>query len=259
MIGRFANWDEDTLELAADRFTVGLDERDEASLQRLSNPEDLQDFENTLTAIHLSQVGALEAPPAELLLRLERAGKEYLAANSSSPLVKRSRLIPFPLRATAVAGWLLAAGLLLAFALFQRSPSYDIEAQRDSLIADAADLVRVEWTATEDPAAAAASGDVVWSSTRQEGYMRFRNLSPNDPEQTQYQLWIFDPSRADWEARPVDGGVFNVPEGTEVVVPIDPKLEVRETALFAVTVEVPGGVVVSDRERLVLTAAPSAE
>jgi anti-sigma-K factor RskA len=96
---------------------------------------------------------------------------------------------------------------------------------------------------------------VVWSSSQQEGYMRFENLAPNDPAKNQYQLWIFDPTRADWEAKPVDGGVFDVaPDGTSVV-PIDPKLDVRETALFAVTLEVPGGVVVSEREHLVLTAA----
>ena len=86
--------------------------------------------------------------------------------------------------------------------------------------------------------------------------MRFRGLAPNDPTERQYQLWIFDPSRSDWEAEPVDGGVFDVGAGGEVVVPIDAKLAVAETALFAVTLEVPGGVVVSDRERLVLTASP---
>ena len=85
--------------------------------------------------------------------------------------------------------------------------------------------------------------------------MSFEDLAANDPAQNQYQLWIFDPTRADWEQKPVDGGVFDVaPDGTSIV-RIDPKLPVRETALFAVTLEVPGGVVVSKRERLVLTAA----
>ncbi len=85
--------------------------------------------------------------------------------------------------------------------------------------------------------------------------MVFTGLKPNDPKRQQFQLWIFDPTRADWEAKPVDGGVFDVSSDGEVVVPIDAKLNVRETALFAVTLEVPGGVVVSERERLVLTAA----
>ena len=45
------------------------------------------------------------------------------------------------------------------------------------------------------------------------------------------------------------------PDG-EVVVKISPKLYVHEPVLFAVTVEAPGGVVVSKRERIVVTAAP---
>ncbi len=40
----------------------------------------------------------------------------------------------------------------------------------------------------------------------------------------------------------------------EVVVEIDAKLPVAEAALFAITVEAPGGVVVSSRERIALLA-----
>ena len=47
-----------------------------------------------------------------------------------------------------------------------------------------------------------------------------------------------------------------MPSSGEVVVRIDPKLHVSEAALFAVTIERPGGVVVSKRERIVVTAAP---
>lgn len=86
--------------------------------------------------------------------------------------------------------------------------------------------------------------------------MIFRDLPHNDPRVNQYQLWIFDATRAEWEAKPVDGGVFDVVEGREVVVPIDAKLDVREPKLFAVTLEAPGGVVVSKREHLLATASP---
>jgi cysteine-rich repeat protein len=51
------------------------------------------------------------------------------------------------------------------------------------------------------------------------------------------------------------GAMFDV-QGGETIVPIDAKLRVREGVLFAVTIEEPGGVVVSDRERLVLLAQP---
>ena len=40
----------------------------------------------------------------------------------------------------------------------------------------------------------------------------------------------------------------------DVIVAINPKLHVNDATLFAVTVEKPGGVVVSKRERIVVTA-----
>ena len=83
--------------------------------------------------------------------------------------------------------------------------------------------------------------------------MLFEGLPANDPSEGQYQLWIFDPERpADY---PVDGGVFDS-SGGSVRVPIDAKLVVNDPSLFAVTYERPGGVVVSTRERLIVTAAP---
>jgi hypothetical protein len=71
----------------------------------------------------------------------------------------------------------------------------------------------------------------------------------------QYQLWIFDAERN--AAHPVDGGVFDVPAAAdgEVVVRIDPRLPIRRATAFAITVEKPGGVVVSSRARLPLIAA----
>ena len=77
-------------------------------------------------------------------------------------------------------------------------------------------------------------------------------LAANDPTELQYQLWIFDAERD--ERYPVDGGVFDIaPEGGTAVIPIRATLPVETAALFAVTVEPPGGVVVSDR-RIALLA-----
>lgn len=110
------------------------------------------------------------------------------------------------------------------------------------------------WTATDDPAAlGAASGEVVWSAGQQAGFMRIAGLAANDPSVEQYQLWIFD--RDQDERYPVDGGVFDIPAGDiEAIVPIQAKIAVGEPYLFAVTVEKPGGVVVSSRERIALLA-----
>jgi Anti-sigma-K factor rskA len=126
---------------------------------------------------------------------------------------------------------------------------------RAQLLAAAADAQTLPWTATTDAAAKGASGDVVWSPSHQEGYLRFVGLAANDPTLQQYQLWIFDKLRD--ERYPVDGGVFDVGPSGEVVIKIAPKLLVNEPVLFAVTVEPPGGVVVSKRERIVVTASPA--
>ncbi len=149
-------------------------------------------------------------------------------------------------------GWLAAAACLaLAVWSWQPRPPAPAEA-RAELIAAASDLLQLEWTATGDPAAGDAGGDLVWSTAAQSGYMRFRGLPVNDPSIEQYQLWIFDAEQD--EATPVDGGVFDVTAACEVVVPIDAKLRIVRPTLFAVTVEKPGGVVVSSRERLPLLA-----
>ena len=112
------------------------------------------------------------------------------------------------------------------------------------------DIVNVSWTPVHTPN---ASGKVAWSDDRQEGYMVFEGLPINDPTVEQYQLWIFDTDKA--QKHPVDGGVFDITASGEVIVPIDAKIEVAKAVQFAVTVENPGGVVVSDRERIPVLAA----
>lgn len=114
----------------------------------------------------------------------------------------------------------------------------------------------VPWTPTEDPAGAGADGAVVWNGEAQAGVMRFSGLEPNDPAEWQYQLWIFDAARDD--RFPVDGGVFDVGPDGDALVPIRASLPVSQPVLFAITVERPGGVVVSSRERIALVAQPGA-
>ncbi len=89
----------------------------------------------------------------------------------------------------------------------------------------------------------------------QQGYLRFRGIPANDPRLEQYQLWIADASRTPPE--PVDGGVFNTPQSTatgDVIIPFEAKLPVGKPAAFVVTVEQPGGVVVSKQERVLALA-----
>ncbi|MEM6797556.1 MAG: anti-sigma factor [Acidobacteriota bacterium] len=120
--------------------------------------------------------------------------------------------------------------------------------------ASGGDLIRLPWTATEDPSAQGAAGEVIWSPSQQRGYMTFSGLAANDPTVEQYQLWIFDAQQD--ERFPIGGNVFNIAESAtgEVVVEIQAGIEVVTPTLFAITVEKPGGVVVSSRERLPLLA-----
>lgn len=140
------------------------------------------------------------------------------------------------------------AGVSPALIPQDRSP----ELARAALLASSGHTPPLPFAGTPDPAAQGVTGDVVWSPERQRGFLRFQNLPGNDPKVYQYQLWIFDATRDD--RYPIDGGVFDVPATGEVVIPIEAKLEVREAALFAITIEKPGGAVVSSRERLVLLA-----
>jgi anti-sigma-K factor RskA len=139
--------------------------------------------------------------------------------------------------------------------------SLTLAEQRQALIDSSSDrLIQTAWAPgkTSFPALdgqeASVTGDVIWDSNTQTGYMRFVGLPKNDPMSEQYQLWIVDPTRDD---EPVDGGVFDSTDGDELIVPIHAKLGVSTPTLFAITIEKPGGVVVSTQERLPLLAMVS--
>lgn len=155
-------------------------------------------------------------------------------------------------------GWLAAAAMLGILAAAPRGVinlpgAIGTVALRDSLFASDSSLLQLSWQATADPSALGATGDVTWSARTQRGVMRIAGLAVNDPARWQYQLWIFDRNRD--ERYPVDGGVFNIESSEEeVLIAVNPNVPVSDATLFAVTVEPAGGVVVSSRERIVLTA-----
>ena len=124
--------------------------------------------------------------------------------------------------------------------------------RRGALLATAPDVKQVQWAPGKTPFESPVVGDVVWSNEAQNGFMRFVGMPINDSSREQYQLWIIDPGRDDM---PIDGGVFDVDRTGEVIIPISAKLRVVSPVAFAITIEKPGGVVVSKQERLPLLAA----
>jgi len=241
------------------------------------------DWEFAAAAVELALVRRAGSPlpglPDEIAGRISRAAPAHLPrviAVEAGPAPKSPGGQSAGRSGLAAAGWWTAACLAGVLA-WQWSGASRIAAPprgagkppvlaelRGKLLAEDSAALTVAWKrAGDDPAIVAGAadlesvgglGDVVWSAASQQGYMRFRGLAANDPTVAQYQLWIFDAERD--EAYPVDGGVFDVPAaGGDVVVRIDPRLRVSRATAFAITVEKPGGVVVSSRKRLPLLAA----
>ena len=94
------------------------------------------------------------------------------------------------------------------------------------------------------------TGDVVWSDENQTGYVRVSGLPKNDPSKQQYQLWIVAENQN--PKTPVDGGTFDIATDGEVIIPIDAKVKVQNPQVFAITLEKPGGVVVSEKPAVAL-------
>ena len=273
-------------ELLADRATQGLPEAEARELERLGGAGD-ESLDYAAAAAALAELGKLEEMPSALRekvlagapsaarpsttgrvapLRSGRAGGETGSAGSPrgasdgmrGPRWDRGRALGW-IAATAAAvlaifGWMRPPTVIENVRVVEAPPPRPPAPSeaRAALLSQAQDVKTIAWAATKDPAATGATGDVVWSPSKQQGYMRIRGLQANDPKAQQYQLWIFDATRD--QRYPVDGGVFDVKDG-EVVIAIHAPIEVRDPKLFAVTVEKPGGVVVSGRERIVLTAA----
>jgi hypothetical protein len=249
---------------------------DAADVDRLRH-----DFERAAAAVTLA-ARLPEGPlPAEMQARLERRADDFLSRTSTPavPISPRPLAVPAgakgpapttPVRGDGAAGWWAAAAcLVLAVFGWLRSPSPapTTAAPPDVKLADAAPApaalraqllasghaLRAEIPAGADPGTSSVTGDVVWDPVSQRGYMRFVGLKPNDPALQQYQIWVFDGERD--QRYPVDGGIFDVPVGGgDVVIPIRVAVPVRAAKAFAVTVEKPGGVVVSSREHVVALA-----
>lgn len=219
--------------------------------------------EEAVAAAARAIVGS-EVPPAGLRERLRRDAALFAATQADS-----STVVSFPAAVGAAGtrdntwfprrawGWQLAAAAALAFGLWNgfRTPPTAVSPPASVLretVAAAPDGIRAPFV----PGLAryaSLEGDVVWSTAKQDGFLRLRGLPANDPQRSQYQLWIVDPER-DAEF-PVDGGVFDIPAGAdEAVIRFQPRLPIGRPVAFVITQEIPGGVVKSRNPKPVAIA-----
>jgi hypothetical protein len=236
-------------ELLVQRATEGLGAAETVELEQLLRHRPSVDgdaLERAAAAVAVATLKRVESLPGHVRTRaLADAARLVPARAARGVPAMAPRMQAWPWLAAAVALVLAAIGW------WPGASDVPVAQQRAALLA--AGAAALAFTATEDPAAAGAGGDVVWDAATQQGVMRLAALAPNEPTRFQYQLWIFDAARD--ERYPVDGGVFDIPaSGGEVLIPIRTNLPVSNAVLFAVTVEAPGGVVVSSRERVVLLA-----
>lgn len=277
--------DDKLLDLLCDQAIFGLTDEEAKQLGELSkeganSSTDEHSLEMTAAAIALAGT-KFEPMPAHLEAKLRRTADEYFAgaAGTSGDSIHDQPTQAFQWKEPKARrsifdwfGWAAAAAacIVLAVSFYYNqnrieelqakvqqltpkpTPEETIAQKRDRLIAEATDLKRAEWTKGNVKDTEGVSGEVVWSDSKQQGYMTFRGLPVNDANQEAYQLWIFEDPNL--EAHPKDGGVFNVTSGGEIVVPITAKLRTQDPKAFAVTIEKPGGVVVSSREKIALLA-----
>ena len=271
--------EERLLDLLCKQVTEGLttDEQSEISIleRQVESVVDLGSLEMTAAAIALTAVPSTEQLPDNLKAAiLARADNHFSDLSAAGAPAVRSEVVEEK-PSTSIWGWLgwaaaaAACIALIGSVIFNQQrmatmqvqinelqrpapPEPSMVQRRDALMKEAKDLMRASWTKGNVKEMESVSGEVVWSDEKQMGYMTFRGLPPNDPKREAYQLWIFE--QANLEAHPKDGGVFNVSDSGEVIVPIEAKLKTVDPKAFAITIEKPGGVVVSEREKIAALA-----
>jgi hypothetical protein len=252
-------------ELLADEASAALESGQGSELAGLlkRHPDVRRDeMLHTATLVQLAFLKAERQPaarmPADLRQRLAARGSQVVRPSAPvTPLKPASRRDPGRTAPTSIRGqpvhylgWALAAALAVALVVVRpASTPADPAVARAELLAAATDALTLPWAPSEIDGYRNVRGDVVWSQRRQTGFMRLAGLPVNDPARTRYQLWIVDATR---DSPPVDGGLFDVSAEGEIIVPIDAKLPIGEPRVFAITAEVPGGVVVSKGPLLVV-------
>ena len=232
------------VDLLIKEATEGLTPAEAAELANLSRPlssAERASLESTVAAIALAGGDFQEKMPAALRDRI---------VNAAVPSGRRRSW-----NRSNTGWWAAAACLILAVAgwwprLFEKEPM-DPAQQRAELMSSGRAL-EASWINGPAMGGQPVIGDVVFDPVSQRGVLRFRGIPANDPRRAQYQLWIADAGRG--QPEPVDGGVFDITESGDVIIPFQAKLPVDKPAAFVVTLEQPGGVVVSKQEHVMALA-----
>jgi hypothetical protein len=265
------------LDLLTKKAISGLDDNEQSQLDQISEPGEIDEFRSLeMTAAAINMAGLAEEPmPAHLYSKISADAGEYFGTGSraAQPIFTSEQVFAKP-RSRSWFGWLgwaaaAAACVALAINLWftrtqptpvdraQNAPPVETPRNitpaeaREEMLKSGTGMVKASWTAG-NVKNMQVTGDIVWSDAKQMGFMRFRGLPVNDPSKETYQLWIFD--RTQDKATPIDGGTFDVNSDGEVVIPINAKLKASGPEMFAVTMEKPGGVVVSKREKIAAIA-----
>lgn len=260
------------LDLLTKQATEGLSAAESKQLAALEGSDD-DSFDLAAAAVMLAEFEPVEELPSHLRAKIAADAPAFVDQNAEQFLPKDESTIPAPDRKTpmfAWLGWAVAAAAVVALTLNITMTRFGVTevarrvdptpTQTPMSPAEAFDEMMAEpgmtvakWTpAAKEGDMAHVTGAVVWSDKQQKGYVKVQGLPKNDPSASTYQLWIFEENQGD--KTPIDGGTFNISSDGQVVIPIDAKLTAKNPSMFAVTVEKPGGVVISKREKVAALA-----
>lgn len=227
-------------------------------------------FELAAASFSIANLDASEEMPAALQSKILADADKFFAAEdvakadaTGDEYQKTFAFEPPQRSAWQWLGWAVAGVACIALALnvvmtrlnpqiervYQQAPTPSptpTDAQKLEQLLASNDVIKTTLANPKNPSEIV--GDVVWSDSKQKGFVRLRGVPVNDKAKEQYQLWIV---AANQDAKtPVDGGVFDVDKNGEILIPIDAKVKVEKPAAFAITAERPGGVVVSKQEKV---------
>ena len=271
---------EKMLDLLTAKATGRISEEEARQLKELeemfSEFKDDHSFELAAAAIGLINLKTDEPLPAHLRNRILDDAEQYLVADAkdiseqkSSETEEYQKTLTFaPKRSIWQSlGWVFAAAACIALAVviwnkprveyvqapppqITPTPTPNANEQRQQLLASSNDLVQKSWTDFDPKKPLNVRGDFVWSNSAQKGFARFQNMPVNDKSKETYQIWIFDET----QKNPISAGVFDADQTGEIIIPMEAAIRVEKPTMIGITVEKPGGVMVSDLSKVMAVA-----